>query len=86
MSEATQADWCIEGDGVVICGTRMVEYSRTSEGVKWCFVCRERAEFAWVVKWPDGPSYYDGYAFMECGNCGASDGDLFPGWYRGDGP
>ena len=74
------ADWC-EGDGsFAICGTDMEEVHRKSEGVKWCFHCRTRHEFWWVVMAPVGLSYY--------GPTGSIDGikpecsDLFPGWTR----
>lgn len=74
------ADWC-EADGqVTICGTRMREHSRRSDGVKWCFHCRARHEFWFVVTVPDGLSYYGpSYSIRgikpECS-------DLFPGWSR----
>lgn len=76
----TSADWCNDFGGGVICGTHMVEYDRRSEGVKWCFHCRKRHEFWWVVMAPDGLSYYGPTAHME----GIKDEcrDLFPGWYR----
>jgi hypothetical protein len=74
------ADWCEGFGALTICGTRTVEHSRTSEGVKWCFHCRNRHEF-WRVLWvPDGPSYYDPHLTIE----GVKDDctDLFPGWTR----
>jgi hypothetical protein len=74
------ADWCVESGALTICGTQMVERSRTSEGVKWCFYCRKRHEF-WRVLWvPDGPSYYEPYLTVD----GVKDDctDLFPGWTR----
>jgi hypothetical protein len=79
MSEQL-ADWCATDGQVSIIGTRMKEHSRTSEGVKWCFHCRKRHEFWWVVSVPDGWSYYGPSAGME----GITDecSDLFPGWYR----
>jgi hypothetical protein len=72
-------DWCASDGVVSICGTRMVEHRRTPEGVKWCFHCRKRHEFWWVVMVPDGPSYYGPSAGMEgvTGECS----DLFPGRY-----
>ena len=82
MTTEAWADWC-EGDGTVaICGTRMKEHSRRSEGVRWCFRCRRRVEFERVVMVPDGLSYYGPSAFVECTNCKSADGDLFPGWSR----
>ena len=75
----TYADWCVDDGAFAICGTRMVEHSRRSEGVKWCFKCRKRHEFWWVVMAPDGLSYYGPSAHME----GVTDEcrDLFPGRY-----
>ena len=52
------ADWCETSEGFAICGTRMKEHSRRSMGEKWCFHCRKRHNFDWVVMAPDGPSYY----------------------------
>lgn len=78
----TSADYCTDLGGVIVCGTRMVEHSRRSEGIKWCFQCRTRAEFHWIVMVPDGPSYYGPEAYMKCSNCDEIDGDLFPGRYR----
>lgn len=81
MSETLSADWCAEAGALVICGTRMKEHSRDSQGERWCFSCRKRHEFWWVVMVPDGFSWYGPGARMkgiqrECS-------DLFPGWERG---
>lgn len=46
------ADYCTPIPGGVICGTRMREHSRTSEGIKWCFRCRTRCEMWCVVASP----------------------------------
>ena len=80
VSEQAVADYCNDLGGVVICGTEMEEYSRRSEGVKWCFTCRKRHEFWWVCMAPTGISYYGPTAHMEGVNQHCS--DLFPGWYR----
>jgi hypothetical protein len=82
MSTEVWADWCESDEAFAICGTRMKEYSRRSEGVHWCFRCRRRVEFEWVVMAPDGLSYYGPTAHMECTNCKSANGDLFPGWTR----
>lgn len=79
---ATRADWCATDGQIAISGTRMKEHSRQSEGTRWCFRCRRRVEFERVVTVPDGRSYYDGCVWIECTNCKAADGDLFPGRYR----
>ena len=82
MSEVIEkvADYCATSGNVSISGTRMTERSRDSQGVKWCFHCRVRHEFWWVVMVPDGFSYYGPSAHMEGVNRGCS--DLFPGWSR----
>lgn len=74
------ADWCEDGGSFVMCGTRMKEHSRRPEGVRWCFHCRARHEFWWVVSVPDGLSYYGPEAAMK--GIGDDCTDLFPGWYR----
>ena len=61
----------------------MVEHSRRSEGIKWCFHCRKRFEFERIVMVPDGLSYYGPEMSVECSNCHEIDSDLFPGWSRG---
>lgn len=78
----TWADWCIASDGITISGTRSHEKKRVALGDKWCFRCRTRGEFFDILMVPDGLSYYDPYWYRACGSCGATDGDLFPGWSR----
>ncbi len=74
------ADWCATDGLVSICGTVMTEHSRRSEGERWCFHCRKRHEFWWVVMVPDGLSYYGPSAHMDGVTPECS--DLFPGVYR----
>ena len=74
------ADWCVADGQIAVCGTVMEEHSRRSEGIKWCFHCRKRHEFWWVVMAPDGLSYYGPTAGME--GVTAECSDLFPGWTR----
>ncbi len=74
------ADWCADFGGFAICGTDMKEVSRESEGIKWCFHCRTRHEFWWVVSSPTGFSYYGPTASIK--GIGQGCTDLFPGWYR----
>lgn len=62
-------------------GPRLVEIVREAEGVRWCFVCRKRRNFEFVVKTPAEPSYY-GPSASVVGECGHVDGDLFPGRTR----
>jgi hypothetical protein len=62
-------------------GPPMEEVHRESVGVRWCFVCRKRRSFDYVVKAPTEPSYY-GPSPSIVGECGHLDGDLFPGRYR----
>lgn len=63
-------------------GPRMIELKRESEGIKWCFHCRKRREFFFIVKAPAEPSYYGPDPDIQCGTCKTSDGDLFPGGER----
>jgi hypothetical protein len=72
-----------EGRPVTICyGPPLIEVLRRSEGVKWCFGCRKRQEFFYVVMAPAEPSYYGSDPSVRCGHCDKRNGDLFPGWYR----
>jgi hypothetical protein len=66
----------------VICTTPMREIHRETVGVRWCFVCRKRREFVYVVTATIEPSYYDPNPAIECTVCGRIDGDLFPGRSR----
>ncbi len=63
-------------------GPAMEEIKRTSEGIKWCFHCRKRNEFFYIVTAPVAPSYYGPNFYIRCGGCNTSDGDMFPGHER----
>jgi hypothetical protein len=65
-----------------ICGARMKEVHRERLGVRWCFVCRKRTEFVFIVKDTVEMSYWGPTASVECERRGHYDGDLFPGRYR----
>lgn len=73
------------GDGTVatICrGPATREIHRAPHGeTRWCFRCRTRLPFFYVVIAPVGPSYYGPDPRIECAE-GHSDGDCFPGRYR----
>ena len=58
------------------------EVRRTLEGERWCFVCRKRREFEYVVLVPVEMSYYGPTRRIECSQCRTVDGDLFPGAER----
>lgn len=45
---------------------------------RWCFICRERVEFRFIVEAPKEPSYWPPFASIQCVS-GHTDGDLFPG-------
>lgn len=74
---------------VTVCtGPAMEERSRESMGVRWCFKCRGRHEFFWIVMVPviDFSNEASIYAAMWgptahsiCTGCGQSWGELFPG-------
>lgn len=61
---------------------RMKEIKRDSQGVKWCFHCRKRCEFFFIVTVEVEPSYYGPNCYVQCGECKTSDGDCFPGRER----
>ena len=63
-------------------GPETEEIVRRSEGEKWCFCCRKRREFFYVVTAPIEPSYYGPDPDVKCGTCNSSDSDLFPGRIR----
>ena len=63
-------------------GPEMREVKRESKGEKWCFHCRKRREFWFIVTAPAEPSYYGPNADIRCGHCNTSDGDFFPGHER----
>lgn len=48
---------------------------------RWCFTCRQRVEFRFVVEAPKEPSYWGALPSIQCVN-GHTDGDLFPGRVR----
>lgn len=74
----------------IICrGPQMREASRDSMGVRWCFACRKRHNFTWVVMtpvidWDDEGSItaamWGPTAHSECSNCKQRGSELFPGW------
>ena len=64
-------------------GPEMVEVVRRRDGQeRWCFHCRKRREFLYIVTAPSEPSYYGPNVGIKCGTCSTSDGDLFPGHER----
>lgn len=74
---------CETYGNLTIChGPAMEVIRRDSEGVKWCFHCRKRREFFYIVTAPVEPSYYGPNCDIRCGTCNTSDGDLFPGCER----
>ena len=69
--------------GVVVCGPGpMVERRREPQGERWCFQCRRRVDFDFVVRVEVEPSYWGPDASVECRPAGHIDGDLFPGRSR----
>lgn len=68
---------------VTIChGAAHEEVKRESLGVRWCFGCRSRQQFWFIVTAPVVPDYYGPSVAVRCGHCKLSDGDCFPGRYR----
>lgn len=66
---------------LVLCGPHMEETNREAIGERWCFVCRKRRPFYFVIHAPVEPSYYGPVPSIR-GECGHLDGDVFPGRYR----
>jgi len=58
------------------------EVKRESDGERWCFRCRKRRAFEYVMAMPIEMSYYGANRQIECSHCGLVDGDLFPGHIR----
>ena len=55
------------------------EIHRESIGQRWCFECRKRTEYFYVVTAPTDPmSWYGPTPGYKCGSCG-KDGYCFPG-------
>jgi hypothetical protein len=70
-----------------ICGERLVETYRRPDGEpRWCFRCRSKQQFDYVVRMPvedpGNPSYYGPTPDIRCATCGLVDGDIFPGRER----
>lgn len=74
----------VGGDRVHInFGPAMKEVVRRRDGEpRYCFKCRTKREFQYIVTAPIEPDYYGPIADVRCGACNASDGDLFPGRQR----
>jgi hypothetical protein len=70
--------------------TPMEEVRREWDGkdVRWCFGCRSRQLFEYVVTAPicitgeEAGCWYEPTHSIECSNCLLEDGDLFPGRMR----
>ena len=61
-------------------GPEMVEVVNRRDGqVRWCFACRQRREFRYIVMAPAVPDWYGPNTYVKCASCKTSDGDLFPG-------
>lgn len=69
---------------VHICWTEpLEEVLRKQDGEeRWCFRCRARRQFEYVVMSPIEMSYYGPSASVECATCHTEDGDCFPGTSR----
>ena len=70
-----------------VCGENYAEIHRESVGERWCFECRKRTEYFYVVSAPVDPmSWYGPNPAYECGSCG-KDGYCFPGtWIEWEEP
>lgn len=75
---------CVSDGKVTVChGPRMVEVKRVPDGEeRWCFRCRKRSLFEFVVDAPTEISYYGPNPRIECVGGHHEDGDMFPGRFR----
>lgn len=78
-----------EAPTIHICWEPQEETYRRPDGTRWCFTCRSRQPFDYVVMSPvedrDDPdtwSYYGPTPHIECATCHTHDGDVFPGCSR----
>lgn len=70
-------------DGVTICRPGAIEeIVRDEIETRWCFVCRARRMFVYVVAREVGPSWYEPNQSIRCATSDHIDGDLFPGRAR----
>jgi hypothetical protein len=73
---------------VHILHTPMEEVARKAHGERWCFVCRKRRDFEYVITRPIVTSIHDTGAWygpshrIECTFCKTTDSDCFPGTAR----
>lgn len=74
--------YMVQYDNVTICYEPMREIHRESRGERWCFKCRKRREFFYIVTAPVEPSYYGPNPSIRCSVCNLDDGDCFPGSSR----
>lgn len=72
--------------GLVICGRGAQKVVRDEKDgdERWCFKCRKRREFRFIVTaavdWEH--DYYGPSGSVRCAVCHSNDGDCFPGTYR----
>lgn len=64
-----------------LCGPAIRVMAREALGERWCFTCRTRLPFWFIVRVPTAPSYYGPTPGIEC-EAGHIDGDCFPGTTR----
>lgn len=73
---------CVSAGTMVVCfGPRMEVVRQKELGERWCFRCRKRRPFVFIVSAPVEMSYYGPTAGVRCDR-GHDDGDCFPGRYR----
>lgn len=75
---------CIGVGPAIVCTTGPTkEIHREGLGDRWCFGCRRKVEFVYIVTDVVAEmSYYDPWPSVECVPSRHHDGDLFPGRYR----
>jgi hypothetical protein len=64
-------------------GPELEEVVRRPDGEeRWCFKCRAKRRFEYVVLAPIEMSHYGPTPMIECATCHLTDADLFPGRQR----
>ncbi len=73
--------------GAICGGEPHEETHRRQDGEpRWCFVCRKKQQFDYVIMSPifdmENPSYHGPVPSIRCAICDTYDGDVFPGSER----
>ena len=74
---------CEQYGNLTICRTPGHTEKTDDSKVAWCFGCRKRRTFHWMVFFPEIPSYYDPHGYWQCEQTESekwrNHSDVFPG-------